>query len=141
MDRVFTAWIDKHRIIDGDTVEVLLDLGYRIFHRVVVRLEGIDCPEIRRTASKAAGVVAAKAAGRWIEEHARSMPLRVESYRLVPDMYGRTIGDILAGDESLAGWLLGEGLAKATLPGGKRPEWTEAELRRIIDDAPAAPGG
>ena len=129
--KVFTAWVEKHRIVDGDTVEVLLDLGYRVYHRVMVRLNGIDAPESNRTASKAAGMVATEAVNRWIERHAAKTPLRVESFKL--DKYGRSVGDILAGEESLAEWLLGEGFAKPSGPDGKRHEWTAEELERITN--------
>jgi len=37
--------IDK--IVDGDTVDVTIDLGFDILHRTRVRLSGIDAPESR----------------------------------------------------------------------------------------------
>jgi len=35
------------RVVDGDTVEALIDLGFRTWHRGMVRLYGIDTPEVR----------------------------------------------------------------------------------------------
>ena len=35
------------RVVDGDTVDVLIDLGFNTFTRQRVRLAGIDAPEIR----------------------------------------------------------------------------------------------
>ena len=35
------------RVVDGDTVDVILDLGFDIFHKCRVRLYGIDTPESR----------------------------------------------------------------------------------------------
>lgn len=35
------------RVVDGDTVEALIDLGFRTHHKGMVRLYGIDTPEIR----------------------------------------------------------------------------------------------
>lgn len=35
------------RVVDGDTVDVLVDLGFSMFHRTRVRLYGIDAPETR----------------------------------------------------------------------------------------------
>ncbi len=35
------------RVIDGDTVELLVDLGFHTFTKQKVRLRGIDAPEIR----------------------------------------------------------------------------------------------
>ena len=34
------------RVIDGDTIEVIIDLGFSIFHKVKLRLLDIDTPEI-----------------------------------------------------------------------------------------------
>jgi len=35
------------RVVDGDTMIVDLDLGFRITHRVWLRLAGVNCPEPR----------------------------------------------------------------------------------------------
>ena len=35
------------RIVDGDTVDVILDLGFKILHKARIRLYGIDTPESR----------------------------------------------------------------------------------------------
>lgn len=43
----FTYPISNIRIIDGDTIEADVDLGFRIRQRQVIRLAGIDAPELR----------------------------------------------------------------------------------------------
>jgi len=35
------------RVVDGDTIDVILDLGFKILHKSRVRLFGIDTPESR----------------------------------------------------------------------------------------------
>ncbi len=35
------------RVVDGDTIDVTLDLGFDILHKCRVRLYGIDTPESR----------------------------------------------------------------------------------------------
>ena len=35
------------RVVDGDTVDVLIDLGFGVFKKERVRLGGIDAPESR----------------------------------------------------------------------------------------------
>ena len=35
------------KIVDGDTIDVIIDLGFDILHRARVRLYGIDTPESR----------------------------------------------------------------------------------------------
>ena len=35
------------RVVDGDTIDLLVDLGFSIHHKVRVRLYGINTPESR----------------------------------------------------------------------------------------------
>ena len=42
----FTYPISAIRVIDGDTIEADVDLGFRIKQRQVIRLAGIDAPEL-----------------------------------------------------------------------------------------------
>ena len=49
------------RVVDGDTVDVVMDLGFNILHKCRVRLFGIDTPEsrTRNLDEKARGKMAA----------------------------------------------------------------------------------
>ena len=38
---------EVNRVVDGDTIDVTLDLGFNILHKCRVRLYGIDTPESR----------------------------------------------------------------------------------------------
>ena len=46
------------RVVDGDTVDVEIDLGFKVLHRARVRMLGIDTPEsrTRNLAEKALGL-------------------------------------------------------------------------------------
>lgn len=48
------------KVIDGDTIDVLVDLGFKVFKKVRVRLHGINCPECRTRdlEEKKAGIAA-----------------------------------------------------------------------------------
>ena len=54
-----------HRVIDGDSCELIVDLGFRIFARETFRLAGLDCPE-RGTPE---GLAAKHFAASWFERH------------------------------------------------------------------------
>lgn len=41
------------RVIDGDTYELAVDLGFRIYHQIHVRLHGVDTPELYRPRNEA----------------------------------------------------------------------------------------
>jgi micrococcal nuclease len=72
------------RVIDGDTVVLDVDLGFDITKRMTFRLHGIDAPELRTNAGKAAKCFLiesiASAAVKW---------LIVRSIKDKADKYGR----------------------------------------------------
>ena len=47
---VYKAFVT--RVVDGDTLHVILDLGFKIMHEEILRLKGIDAPEMSTTAGK-----------------------------------------------------------------------------------------
>ena len=47
---IYKAYLD--RVVDGDTVKVILDLGFGIFHREILRLKGINAAESDTDAGK-----------------------------------------------------------------------------------------
>lgn len=42
-----------NRVVDGDTIDVSIDLGFKIHHEARVRLYGIDAPESRTSDKEA----------------------------------------------------------------------------------------
>lgn len=46
------------RVLDGDSYELRVDLGYRVYGRFIVRLRGIDCAELPTAEGKRAKVAA-----------------------------------------------------------------------------------
>jgi endonuclease YncB( thermonuclease family) len=51
---LFTYQARVERVIDGDTLKVRLDLGFDTWNRQVLRLRGIDCPEMDTPAGEKA---------------------------------------------------------------------------------------
>ena len=78
------------RVIDGDTVELSIDLGFRLSVREIIRLEGIDAPETRGP-EREKGALAKDRMSHLI---ARSLELRVVTgkgrgkYRWLGTLYG-----------------------------------------------------
>ena len=100
-----------NRIIDGDTIDVDIDLGFWITVSYRVRLLGIDAAETRTKdlAEKAEGL----AAKEWLEkELAREGEWIIETKK--EDKYGRILGTLyLVGDPvTLNERMLNEGIAK-----------------------------
>jgi micrococcal nuclease len=100
-----------NRVIDGDTIDVDIDLGFSITLSQRVRLKDIDAAETRTTdlTEKAEGL-AAKA---WLEkELSREGEWIIETTK--EDKYGRILGTLyLVGDPvTLNERMLNEGIAK-----------------------------
>jgi micrococcal nuclease len=103
------------RVVDGDTVDVAVDLGFNITIKQRVRLEGVNTPELnssdREERSKA---VQARA---LVEECLRENRLELHTFKPYPtDKYGRYLARIFfkSGDDlrSLGDLLLERGLAQ-----------------------------
>jgi micrococcal nuclease len=97
------------RVVDGDTIDLDLDLGFSITLRQRVRLIGIDAPEVRTrdAAEKARGQAAAAHVVRWFER-----PGQVLVTTTKDDKYGRMLADLYReGEPSLCTELLTLGLA------------------------------
>jgi micrococcal nuclease len=52
----YRATVD--RWVDGDTVDLIVDLGFTVHMRTRFRLLGVDTPEVNRIASREAGLAA-----------------------------------------------------------------------------------
>ena len=100
-----------NRIIDGDTVDVDIDLGFWVTVSYRVRLKDIDAAETRTKdlEEKAEGIKARL----WLEkELSREGEWIIETYK--EDKYGRILGTLyLVGDPvTVNERMLNEGIAK-----------------------------
>ena len=110
------------RVIDGDTVDVLINLGFDILTEKRVRLYGIDAPETRtrdleekKKGFEARDRLTALIVGKGVVlENAR---VDLESYEW--DKYGRVLGVLWIGDLNINRQLVVEGYARE-YDGGKR---------------------
>ena len=104
-------------VVDGDTVDALINLGFNVILRQRVRMHGINTPESRTSnlEEKARGL-AAKAR---LEELLKETDNRVilKSYGL--GKFGRCLGELLSNGRSINQLLIEEGHAVAYF-GGKR---------------------
>jgi micrococcal nuclease len=109
------------RIVDGDTIDVDLDLGFEIHYKVRIRFLGINAPESRTRdlEEKALGLAAKDFVSRWLLESAGNHPV-IETSLDKKGKYGRVLGRIL-NDEGvcLNDVLIEEGHA-TPYDGGKR---------------------
>mgnify|MGYP002632205370 FL=1 len=119
------------KVVDGDTIDANIDLGFDISLTKRIRLAGIDSPESRTTnlKEKALGLESKE----WLKktlEDAKDILIKTEK----PDStekYGRIIGHLFINDQetSLNNQMIDEGYALA-YEGGKKDMDLELLLSR-----------
>ena len=87
-------------VVDGDTIDVLIDLGFDILFASRVRLAGIDTPESRTSdkAEKVLGLEAKEYLKKQLKD-AKSVVIRTEKMDS-SEKYGRILGWIYVDGES-----------------------------------------
>jgi len=109
------------RVVDGDTIDVILDLGFDISLKERVRLVGINTPESRTRdlEEKARGLAAKDFVCEWLLKEAGNSPI-IETSKDKTGKFGRILGRVF-NDEGhcLNDILIAEGHA-VPYDGGKR---------------------
>jgi len=98
------------KVVDGDTIDAMIDLGFSVWVKKRIRLYGIDAPETRT---------------RNLEEKARGFQTKERLVELLEKSdnkfvlvshgvgkYGRCLGTILINDTDINQLLIKEGLAE-----------------------------
>jgi len=87
-------------VVDGDTIDVIIDLGFDILFASRVRLAGIDTPESRTTdkTEKVLGLEAKEYLKKHLKD-AKSVVIRTEKMDS-SEKYGRILGWVYVNGES-----------------------------------------
>ena len=129
--------VEINRVLDGDTIDVTIDLGFDLFKKERVRVAGVDTPEkrTRDLEEKALGIDATN----WLKEKLEGalagdddLVIRTELVGGV-GKYGRLLGWLYLGDGnvSLNEAMIDEGYAWAYDGGTKQKNFEELrEIRR-----------
>ena len=129
--------IEITKVLDGDTIDVLIDLGFDLYKKERVRVAGVDTPEKRTKdeEEKALGYDATK----WLQDKLEGaingdddLVIRTELVGGV-GKYGRLLGWLYIGDSevSLNEQMIEEGYAWAYDGGTKQKDFEELrEIRR-----------
>lgn len=92
--------IGEPRVLDGDTIDCTIDLGFSIRFAARVRLAGIDAPEVH-TADAREKAMGLRARDRLAELLSRGW-LRVQTELDRSEKYGRVLGTIWVGDDTVS---------------------------------------
>jgi len=126
-----------NRVLDGDTIDVTIDLGFDLYKKERVRVAGVDTPEkrTRNLEEKALGIEATN----WLKEKLEGAISGDDELSVRTELvggtgkYGRLLGWLYIGDEllSLNEQMIAEGYAHE-YDGGTKNMDLEAlrEIRR-----------
>ena len=125
-----------NRVLDGDTIDVTIDLGFDLYKKERVRVAGVDTPEkrTRDLEEKALGIDATN----WMKKHLEDtiagdeeLTIRTE---LVGGMgkYGRLLGWLYIGEDliSLNELMIDEGYAWEYDGGTKQKDFEQLRVIR-----------
>ena len=126
-----------NRVLDGDTIDVTIDLGFDLYKKERVRIAGIDTPEkrTRDLEEKALGIDATNYLKKKLEDTIagdEELTIRTE-LKGGMGKYGRLLGWLYIGDEnvSLNEQMIDEGYAWGYDGGTKQKNFEELrEIRR-----------
>jgi micrococcal nuclease len=116
------------KVIDGDTLDLLVDLGFNVHHQIRVRLNGVNTPESRTTdkAEKQLGLQAKAFTEDWVARHP---VVHVSTSKDKKEKFGRILALVYC-DESkhccLNEALIDSGNARA-YSGEARGSWFETK--------------
>ena len=124
------------RVVDGDTIDVTIDLGFDLYKKERVRVAGVDTPEKRtkNLEEKELGIDATN----WLKEKLETtiagddeLSVRTELVGGV-GKYGRLLGWLYVGDQqvSLNEMMIDEGYAWAYDGGTKQKDFEELRVIR-----------
>lgn len=97
-------------VYDGDTVTVIISLGFDISFKTKLRLYGIDTPEIRGE-ERPDGLVSRD----WMREKVLNKEVIIQTYKDRTGKYGRYLATIFLEDVNINLQLIEEGLAEEYL--------------------------
>ena len=126
-----------NRVVDGDTIDVTIDLGFELYKKERVRVAGVDTPE-KRTRDKEEKELGIDATN-WLKDKLNETIKGDEELIIRTELkggvgkYGRLLGWLYVGDEqvSLNEQMITEGYAWAYDAGTKQKNFEELrEIRR-----------
>ena len=124
---IYRAKLD--RVVDGDTVDALIDVGFDIWFKKRIRFKGVDTWEsrTRNLEEKALGLKAKARTKELLEKvSSKSGYFRIKSYGL--GKYGRVLADVFIMDKDGKQWNINETLISEghayVYDGGKKKVFT-----------------
>lgn len=84
------------KVVDGDTYDILVDCGFGIYHKIRVRLRGVDTPEKYGRNACEEG----KQISQEVHDILFDQEVMVRTYKNLPKSYDRWVADVFFKDEN-----------------------------------------
>ena len=89
-NRIYTYTGTVERVVDGDTYDIVCDLGFAVYHKIRIRLRGVDTPEVYgKNASEE---------GRNVSEYVKGLiegkTVSITTYKNAPSSFNRWEADV-----------------------------------------------
>lgn len=118
------------KVIDGDTIDVDIDLGFNTHFQTRVRLAGIDTPELR--AVNPLERQAAQQIRNYVKAAIEGRDIILKTYKdPSEDKYGRYLAMVYINEQNMNNSLVEMKYAKE-YDGGKKIVWSDEELKGIV---------
>ena len=117
------------KVVDGDTIDIVIDLGFNLSKKERVRIAGIDSPESRTKdlEEKKLGLESKEFLKRRLED-GRASGLRVKTEK--DGKYGRMLGWIYVGQQNINTEMVDRGYAWFYDGGSKKKDLNQLRLKR-----------
>lgn len=105
---LYTYKCELVRVVDGDTIEVMADLGFKTYHKLMIRLDGINAAETRTKdlVEKEMGLMVKT----WLESFLKDKDLVLTT--TYKNTFNRWVGVIFANDINVCEKMLNENLVE-----------------------------
>ena len=112
------------RVVDGDSIWVILNLGFGISLRKEIRLLNVDAPEKNTKAGK----LVKQFVEQWIEKYKNNITLDLKDDT---DKFGRLLGLVINNNNQSLNSLLIENKIVHEFDGTGKRSWTDEQLKNV----------
>jgi micrococcal nuclease len=81
------------KVVDGDTYDVMIDLGFDVRYKARLRLYGYDAPEVRGEEREQGLIMAA-----FVREAILGKMVTIKTYKDAKEKWGRYLADVILED-------------------------------------------
>ncbi len=106
MSKEWVFLADIERVVDGDTFDAMVDVGFNIKFKIRIRLRNIDTPETWHRKKGSPERIHGEAATNFVKEQIEGYKVTIKTYKEGTSIYGRYSADVILEDGSDLGQLL-----------------------------------